>query len=68
MNNMNICIEVDQYVLEELITDLKSTKLSLMYEFSVDFDKDRLEIQAKIDEYRLRLGLFPDPNPLTKDN
>lgn len=64
---MNKYVEVDQYVLEKLLEDLKSTELSLMYEFSVDFDKDRLVIQSKIDEYRLLLNLPPDTNPITND-
>lgn len=65
---MNKYVEVDQYVLEKLLDELKSTKLSLMYEFSVDFDKDRPQVQAKIDEYRSSLGLPPDPNPLKNDD
>lgn len=64
---MSKYVEVDQDVLEKLLHDFKIAELTLMYEFSVDFDKDRLKIQAKISGYRASLGLPPDPNPLTND-
>ena len=64
---MSKYVQVDQYVLEKLLDEFKNTKLSLMYEFSTDFDKDRLNIQAEIWGYRASLGLPPDPNPITND-
>lgn len=64
---MSKYVEVDQYVLEKLLDEFKSVKLSLMYECSADFDKDRLKIQAEICVYRASLGLPPDTNPLTND-
>jgi hypothetical protein len=64
---MSKYVEVDLYVLEELLAEFKATKLSLMYEVSVDFDKDRMKIQSKIDEFRLWLDLPPDKDPIKND-
>ena len=64
---MNKYVQVDQYVLEKLLDEFKDAELSLMYECSTNFDKDRLKIQSKIDEYRLSLNLSPDTNPITND-
>jgi hypothetical protein len=57
-------IEVDSKVLDKLIEDYKNVRLSLMYQTSINFDLDRKRIQETIDEYRLRLDLLPDPNPI----
>ena len=65
---MNKYIEVDQDVLEKLLSELKGAKLALMYEFTGDFYRDRPAVQAKIDEYRASLGLPPDPKPITNDD
>ena len=64
---MNKYVQVDQYVLEKLLDEFKDAELSLMYECSTNFDKDRLKIQAEIWGYRASLGLPPDPNPITND-
>ncbi len=64
MKNTGIYVEVSLTTLEKLLEDLKATKLSLMYEFSGNFDKDRQKIQNQIDEYRLWLHLPSDPDPL----
>ena len=50
-----IYVEVNLRTLEKLLADLKATKLALMHEFSVDFDKDRKKIQKQIDKDRQKI-------------